>query len=125
MGAMPATQRMTADEYLARPCSPGRRWVQLVEGEEIVDLPLPPHQLLKTELSGALWLDEIQRGTRLVTAPIDVLVDEYNFGPDLLWYREGAKPSMRDVRLERTDTLTSPLLEGFELPLSELFAAIE
>jgi hypothetical protein len=40
MGAMPATQRMTADEYLARPYSPERSWVQLVEGEEIVDLPL-------------------------------------------------------------------------------------
>jgi hypothetical protein len=47
MGAMPATQRLTADEYLARPFSPERRWVQPVEGEEIVDLPLLPHQVLK------------------------------------------------------------------------------
>jgi Uma2 family endonuclease len=191
MGAMPATQRMTADEYLARPYSPERRWVQLVEGEEIVDLPLLPHQLLKGELDFALrtW---VKAGDRrgLVTQPIDVLIDDYNvFGPDLLWYREGEAPSMSDVRpyplpalaveirspstwrydigakkagyeraglhelwlvdtaafeilvfrrsspegpsfdialeLERTDTLTSPLLEGFELPLSELFAAIE
>jgi hypothetical protein len=41
----------------------------------------------------------------------------------------GAMPATQrmtaDEYLARTDTLTSPLLEGFELPLSELFAAIE
>jgi hypothetical protein len=53
MGAMPTTQRMTADEYLALPYSEERRWVQLVEGELVVDQPLLLHQAVKGELEGA------------------------------------------------------------------------
>jgi Uma2 family endonuclease len=187
MGAMPATQRMTAEEYLAIPYSPERRWRQLIEGELIVDNPLLLHQALKGELEYALrsWLRSgDSRG--LVSAPIDVKVDEHNvFGPDLLWYSQEAAPDLHagrpypvpelavEVRspstwrydigpkkaayeraglmelwlvdtaasevlifrrsiaqtpvfdvaleLERADTLTSPLLEGFALPLPDLF----
>jgi Uma2 family endonuclease len=187
MGAMPATQRITADEYLALPYSEERRWVQLVEGELIVDLPLLLHQAVKGELDYALrsWAKGAE-GRGLVTAPIDIKVDDYNvFGPDLLWYAADAAPSIHDVRpypvprlavevrspstwrydigpkksayeraglrelwlvdtaasevlifrrsvpeaptfdvaleLERDHTLTSPQLDGFELPLVELF----
>jgi hypothetical protein len=70
---MPATQRMTADEYLALPYSEERRWVQLVEGELIVDNPLLLHQVVAAELHYTLssWIrDGRRRG--LVTPPIDV-----------------------------------------------------
>jgi Uma2 family endonuclease len=187
MGAMPATHRMTADEYLALPYSEERRWVELVEGELVVDEPLPLHQAVKGELMYELarWTrDEPGRGR--VWLPLDVRVDEWNvFGPDLLWYPEGAGPAPSDGRpsplpalaieirspstwrydigakkaayeraglrelwltdtaasevlifrrsepgapgfdvaleLERSDTLTSPQLPGFELPLHDLF----
>jgi Uma2 family endonuclease len=163
MGAMPTTQRMTADEYLALPYSEERRWVQLVEGELIVDQPLLLHQAVKGELEYALrsWVRS-GRGRGLVTLPLDVKLDERNvFGPDLLWYPEETAPDIHAVRpypgprlavdvrspsdtaasevlifrrsephalsfdvaleLERSDTLTSPQLEAFELPLVELF----
>jgi Uma2 family endonuclease len=187
MSAMPATQRMTAAEYLALPPSSERRWVQLVEGELIVDEPLLLHQAVKGELHYALssWIRSgAERG--MVTLPLDVLIDERNvFAPDLLWYPERTAPSVHADRpyplphlaveirspstwrydigakkaayernglrelwlvdtaasevlifrrstpeapafdvaleLERSDALTSPLLAGFELPLSELF----
>jgi Uma2 family endonuclease len=187
MGAMPATKRMTPDEYLALPYSEERRWVELVEGQFVVDEPLPRHQAVKGELEYALrsWTrDEPGRGD--VWLPLDVRIDEWNvFGPDLLWYPDGAGPTRSGGRpsplpalaieirspstwrydigakkaayeraglrelwlidtaasevlifrrsgpeapafdvsqeLERSDPLTSPQLEGFELPLSDLF----
>jgi Uma2 family endonuclease len=191
MGAMAATQLMTADEYLALPPDPERRWVQLIEGQLVVDLPRLPHQILADELAFALqsWARS-DPGRGLVTSPIDVKVDERNvFGPDLLWYAEGKAPQVSDDRpyplpylavevrspstwrydigpkkaayeraglrelwlvdtaasevliyrrstpeaptfdvaleLERSQSLTSPGLEGFELALAELFSAIE
>jgi Uma2 family endonuclease len=187
MGAMPATERMTADEYLALPYSEERRWVELVEGELVVDEPLPLHQAVKGELMYELtrWTRE-KPGRGRLWLPLDVRLDEWNvFGPDLLWYPEGAGPTRRGGRpsplpalaveirspstwrydigakkaayeraglpelwlvdtaasevlifrrsrpdapafdvaleLERTDKLISPQLEGFELPLAELF----
>lgn len=187
MCAVPVAQTMTAEEYLALPYSEDRRWVQLVEGELIVDVPLLLHQVVKGELEYALrtW---VRAGARrgMVTLPLDVLIDDYNvFNPDLLWYPEEAAPPIRSGRpysiphvaveirspstwrydigvkkaayernglrelwlvdtaasevlifrrsgpdapafdvaleLERADTLISPQLEGFELPLAELF----
>lgn len=187
MGAMPATQRMTADEYLALPYSEERRWIQLIEGELVVDVPLLLHQVVKNELLYALssWI-RAGAGRGMVTLPLDVKLDERNvFNPDLLWYPEEAAPDIRAVRpypvphlaveirspstwrydigakkaayernglrelwlvdtaasevlifrrstpeasefdvaleLESGDTLSSPQLEGFELPLDELF----
>lgn len=187
MCAVPAAQSMTAEEYLALPYSEDRRWVQLVEGELILDVPLLLHQVVKGELDFALrtWVRaDARRG--LVTLPLDVLIDEYNvFNPDLLWYTEEAAPPIHAGRpysmphlaveirspstwrydigakkaayerngllelwlvdtaasevlifrrsgpdapgfdvaleLERSDTLTSPQLVGFELALAELF----
>jgi Uma2 family endonuclease len=187
MGAMPATQRMTADEYLALPYSEDRRWVQLIEGELVVDVPLLLHQVVKGELHYALssWI-RTGVGRGMVTPPLDVLIDDHNvFNPDLLWYPEETAPSIHAGRpyplpylaveirspstwrydigakkaayerngllelwlvdtaaseilifrrsgpdaptfdvaleLERSDTLTSPQLGGFELPLVDLF----
>jgi Uma2 family endonuclease len=178
---------MSADEYLDLPYSPERRWVQLIEGELVVDNPLLLHQAVKGELEYALrsW---VRRGERrgLVALPLDVRLDDRNvFGPDLLWYAEDRAPDLYagrpypvpdlaaevrspstwrydigpkktayeraglrelwlvdtaasevlsfrrstaevrdfDVALElgHTDALTSPLLQGFALPLHELF----
>jgi Uma2 family endonuclease len=187
MGAMPATQRMTADEYLALPYAPERRGAELVEGELVMEEPLLLHQAVKGELEYALrsWVRS-GRGRGLVTLPLDVKLDEHNvFGPDLLWYPDEAAPNVHAARpypvphlavevrspstwrydigpkkaayeraglrelwlvdtaasevlifrrsmpaapafdvaleLERSDVLTSPQLDGFELPLSELF----
>jgi hypothetical protein len=137
---------MTADEYLALPYAPERRGAELVEGELVMEEPLLLHQVVRTELQYALgsWSHR-GRGRGLVTLPIDVRIDEQNvFGPDLLWSPEETAPDIHAVRpysemlifrrsepdaptfdvaleLERSDTLTSPQLEGFELPLVELF----
>jgi Uma2 family endonuclease len=96
MGSMPVTQRMTAREYLALPYSEERRWVQLIEGELVVDVPLLLHQVVKGELHYALssWI-RAAGGRGMVTPPLDVLIDDHNvFNPDLLWYPEEAAPSI-------------------------------
>jgi Uma2 family endonuclease len=187
MGAMPATQRMTAEEYLALPEPLHRQHTELINGEIVVHEPLPLHQLVKGELLYALtrWFKQDPRRGR-IWLPLDVLIDESNvFAPDLLWYREGAGPDRHGGRpspvpmlaievrspstwrydigakkaayeraglqelwlvdtaasevlifrrsvleapafdvaleLERDQVLTSPQLDGFELPLAELF----
>jgi Uma2 family endonuclease len=100
MGAMPTAERMTADEYLALPPSEERRWVELVEGELVVDEPLPLHQAVKGELEYALrsW-SRAEPGRGDVWLPLDLRLDDWNVvGPDLLWYPEGAGPDRRGGR---------------------------
>jgi Uma2 family endonuclease len=137
MGAMPAAQRMTAGEFLDLPDTDDLRWAQLIEGELIVDAPRPLHQKVAGELIYLLmsWARSGEgRGT--VWHQLGIKLDERNvFQPDVLWYCEDAGPDLHsrppspvpqlaesfDVALELTDLLTSPQLDGFELPLVELF----
>ena len=187
MGAMPATQHMTSEEFLALPYSKERRYRQLIEGELVVDAPRPLHQWVAGELIYVLmhWCRSgAGRGT--VWHALGVQLDERNvFQPDVLWYSENAGPDVHSsppapvpqlaievrspstwrydigakkaayereglrelwlvdtaasevlvfrrseagapgfdvaLELERDDTLTSPQLDGFELPLAELF----
>jgi Uma2 family endonuclease len=185
MGAMPATQQMTAKEFLRLPDTDDLRSAELVEGELIVDPPRARHQLVAGEILYALmtWSRSGEaRGT--VWHNLGVQLDERNvYQPDVLWYPAGAEldldarpayPLPRiavevrspstwrfdigakkaayereglqelwlvdtdarvvlvfrrsalevrafDVALEVDDTLTSPQLDGFELPLAELF----
>jgi Uma2 family endonuclease len=97
MDAMTVAQRMRAEEYLALD---GPRFAELVEGEVVVDEPLPLHQ----SVAGALFIALVSwssaaSGRGEATLPIDVLRDEHNvFGPDVLWYREGRGPGRSEVR---------------------------
>ena len=96
MTAMPAAERMTADEYLARPYDPRERGWELIDGA-IVDMhdARLPHELACKELMYALELwTRAQPGRGLVIRSIDVLVSERDvYGPDILWYRERRVPA--------------------------------
>src|ERR671915_190501 len=96
MGAMPATQRMTSEEFLALPYSKERRYRQLIEGELVVDAPRPLHQWVAGELIYVLmhWCRSgAGRGT--VWHALGVQLDERNvFQPDVLWYSENAGPDV-------------------------------
>lgn len=190
MTAMTVAQKMTAEEFLALPVDTGR-FLNLVEGELVVNQPSLEHQELATRLLVALanWADAAP-GRGLVIKPIDVLIDDRNvYAADILWYAEGRRPARGSpapypvpdlavevrspstwrydtgpkkagyerkglpelwlvdapasavlvfrrstpdaptfdvaLKLATGDTLASPLLEGFELPLDRLFASRE
>lgn len=95
MTAMPAAERMTAEEYLARPYDARERGWELIDGE-IVDMndARLPHELVCKELMYALELwTRAQAGRGLVIRSIDVVVSERDvYGPDILWYREERVP---------------------------------
>ena len=95
MTAMPVTERMTADEYLARPEDPRERGWELISGE-LIDMTDPslPHELARMEILHALavWSRAAyERG--LAIGSIDVLIGPRDvYGPDILWYREDRVP---------------------------------
>jgi Uma2 family endonuclease len=107
MGAMPATQHMTAGEYLALPEPLHRRHTELMDGEIVVHEPLPLHQH-----ENAAYEREGLPGRWLVDADAKVV---------LVFRRSAPGAGSFDVALEVDHTLTSPQLDGFELPLGERF----
>ncbi len=94
MKPMSATAPMTAEEFLERPPFPGRRGVQLVGGEVVVNEPNLRHEGLQMGIYNALrdWIGaDPVRGR--VHVPIDVRLDAANvFAPDVLWYSSARAP---------------------------------
>ncbi len=92
MNAMPVAAQMTADEYLLLPEGPP--WTQLIDGEVVVNQPVPPHQHVCTDLLFALvsWA-RAEDGRGFAIMPLDVRLDDRNvYAPDILWYAEGRGP---------------------------------
>lgn len=93
-----ATTPMTADEFLA--ADDPRRWIQLIEGEVVVNQPTGRHQYLLFELIFAIstWI-RAGDGRGAVSLSIDVRLDDRNvYAPDILWYagRSDAPDLLRD-----------------------------
>ncbi len=89
-----STGAMTADEFLRLPPWPDGPRLELVEGEVVVDLPLPIHQFLCTELLYRLeaWRRE-RPGRGSAWMPLDVKIDGLNvYNPDIMWYPSGHTP---------------------------------
>ncbi len=134
MTAMPVAQYMTADEYLATEFDERRR--QLIDREVALNETRLPHQRVLVRLLFALeqWLraepgrgesNDIgakKSGYERAGLPelwlVDTAADEV-----LVFRRSRPGTPTFGVSLELTnqDTLTSPLLPAFELPLSSLF----
>ena len=134
MNPMSVAQRMTADEFLLQDEDPSGRTSQLINGEVVMNEPLPRHQFVKRDLLVALdaWTGE-QPGRGEVMLPLDVRMDDQNvYGPDLLWYaegraprRDGGRPSpIPDIAVEvrspstwrRDVTIKKPVYEQSGLP---------
>lgn len=98
MRTMPATQLMTAEEFLTR--TDLERGTELVAGELVMSAPSWRHQQVCVRLVHALglWIgDRRDRGSAMI--PIDVLLDEHNvYEPDVLWYSAARRPATRDPR---------------------------
>src|SRR3954453_12857476 len=95
MTAMPVTERMTAEEYLARPEDPRERGWELISGE-LVDMTDPslPHELARMEILHALavW-SRAASGRGLAIGSIDALIGPRDvYGPDILWYHQDRVP---------------------------------
>jgi Uma2 family endonuclease len=98
MATVPVAQRMTAEEFLARPVHEGSRFEELIEGELVMNEPLSLHERHVFKLLRALdaWATS-EAGRGEVRLPMDVDIDERNvYKPDLHWYREGRSPSLHD-----------------------------
>lgn len=99
MAAMPVAQRMTAEEYLARPESVNGRREQLVDGVIVVNEPRPLHQAVLLDVLQSIrdW-ERSGAGRGPVWLPLDVKIDAFNvYGPDILWYAEGRGPRRDDA----------------------------
>lgn len=95
MGVVPVAEQMTAEEFLARPETNSARRESLVDGELVVNQPLPSHAQVQVNLVYALesWIRSGPARGRVAT-PLDVRLDDHNvFNPDLLWYAEGRAPT--------------------------------
>ncbi|MGI8945263.1 MAG: Uma2 family endonuclease [Thermoleophilaceae bacterium] len=89
MAAVHVAQRMTAEEFLARPFEEGLRRQELVDGEIVVGEPTPRHNSVQKDLLFALesWIRGGE-GRGQVFIPLDVKLDDLNvFAPDISWYR--------------------------------------
>ena len=103
MSAMSVAQRMTADEFLRLPPDESAWTRELIDGEVVVNAPSNLHQYVLRDLVFALESSARARpGRGRASLPLNIPVDVRN-----VW--------------GRGDTLTSPLLPGFELALDELF----
>jgi len=88
MTTVPVKQRMSADEFLARPSGEGLRGQELVEGEIVVNEPTALHNVVQKDLIFALekWIRAGERRGQIFI-PLDVRLDDLNvFAPDVSWY---------------------------------------
>jgi Uma2 family endonuclease len=98
-----ATERITAERFLelVEEGEFAHRWVELVDGELVVNEPLPIHAALQVRIVTELeiWIRAgKQRG--LVLTPADVVMDAFNvYGPDVLWFAEHHRPADLRQRL--------------------------
>lgn len=88
MAGVTVAQRMTAEEFLARPFEEELRGQELVDGEVVVSEPTPLHNVVQGRLFVALsnWIAG-GRTSGQVFIPLDVQLDDLNvFAPDIPWY---------------------------------------
>ncbi|MCP9491595.1 MAG: Uma2 family endonuclease [Solirubrobacteraceae bacterium MAG38_C4-C5] len=124
---MTVAQRMTADQYMARD---GPRGTNLVGGEVIMPQPRQMHQNVLADLYYALriWSDAGEGRAKKAAyerygLPELWLVD--TAASEILVFRRSTpRAAVFEVSLELAagDTLTSPLLPGFALPVADVFA---
>jgi Uma2 family endonuclease len=151
MGAVPVAQHMTADEFLRLPDTDDLRSAELVEGELIVDPrarhQLVADEIIYALMTwsrsagarGSVWHNlphiavEVRSpstwrfdiGAKKAAYEREGLRELWLVDTDakvvLVFRRSAPGVGIFDVALEIDDTLTSPQLDGFELPLVELF----
>lgn len=95
MTSVPVAEKMTAEEFVQLQATHGRhRWLELIDGEVVVNEPGVRHNHVQMNLVVALavWC-RAKPGRGHALNPMDVDVDAHNvFQPDLLWYAEGHVP---------------------------------
>ncbi|MGI8460723.1 MAG: Uma2 family endonuclease [Solirubrobacterales bacterium] len=90
---MSVAQQMTAQEYLATTFA--ERWVELIDGEVVVNEPRWNHaRVVSTLLFELTQWTRGAEGRGAASVPIDVLLDDRNvYAPDILWYASARAPN--------------------------------
>lgn len=95
MTNVPVAEKMTAQEFVQLQATHGRhRWLELIDGEIVVNEPGAAHNLMQMNLVVAVagWC-RAEQGRGQAFLPMDVGMDAHNvFQPDLLWYADGQAP---------------------------------
>ncbi len=110
MAIVPVAEKMTVEEFIALQLSQPDRWLELIDGEVVVNEPAALHGHVHTNLLLALgnW-SRAKPGRGHAVLPRDVGIDRRNvFQPDVLWYAEGRLPdpyspppyAMPDIAIE-------------------------
>jgi Uma2 family endonuclease len=92
-------QRLTSEEYLARPED---HFTQLIDGEIVVTEPTLRHQAIVLFIVRRLadWV-EAGSGRGQAGIPVNVILDKANvFGPDVWWVAEEHRPAPGDDNIE-------------------------
>jgi Uma2 family endonuclease len=99
MGAVTATTRMTAAEFLALPKPTTASRMELVDGEIVLSQPSWKHNGAQIAIASALrnWT-RASEGRGRAGLPLDVQFDERNVhAPDVVRYRPGRVPGLDDL----------------------------
>ena len=115
--------KLTYDDFLLFP-DDGKRH-ELIDGEHYAT-PSPnlKHQAVVRNLvtTIASFLRAHPSG-KVYTAPLDVVFSHFDVvEPDLLYVRNARREALTELSLDHGDVLTTALLPGLGLKLSEIFA---
>lgn len=99
--AVPVKLRIAAAAYYQLPDYAQYDLIQLIDGEVVISVPpIPKHQAIVGEILFLLMTVAKKKGGRAFTAPVEVVLDEYNiYEPDVLYLTSQTSCQVEEKRL--------------------------
>lgn len=99
--AQPTRTRIHAEQYYQRPDYHQNTLIELIDGEVLTPMPpIPRHQAIVIAILSLLIPLAKQRGGKVLTAPVEVYLDEHNiYEPDVLYLSPTTRCKIEEKRL--------------------------